>query len=325
MSDGISADQALEDHSMTLRMTFRKTLTVGLPPLIGLGLLFATPARAQLTASPEAALDFKPQEVTTPSSGAVQQDAPALPQMQTPYTPSPYSPYYPYTPSGTAGNSQSDTEIARQVLVNLMNVYANPSSASNPLPLWNNDSVTEGSFSYGGYCPTGTCFKSSRNSGLSGFTIDQLSFGSTGNSCRDRILNAARSMAAGYRNRGSAFQGACAFAVRTALQKAGLNKIGALGDAKDMGPNLKRLGFVNKMTSTDPDRAPEGAILVYGPAQRSGCTGAGSTFGHVEVKDFNGLFHYDGTATHNIQKRFGEACRPLIGVYLPGPELERSC
>jgi hypothetical protein len=339
---------------MTLRATRMSGLRISALWLVCLLWSWATPVMADLMVKPKDSLGFEPQadqsqgaaqpdpppEPAQPLAPTVQQDARPTPPATTPATtampgnppaasPRPATP----TPSmiqmqtltqsqpASGGNSNTSGEMARQVL-QMLNSYSRSAPPTFPL---SSDAMTEGTISYGGYCPNGECYKGARNSGFRGIDTDKMSFGSTGNACRDRILKGARDVAAKYRHSRSAFKGKCALAVRTALEQAGLNKIGALGDAKDMGPNLKRLGFVNKMTSSNPDDAPEGAILVYGAATRPFCTGLGSLYGHVEVKDFNGLFQYDGTATHNIQKRFGSDCRPLIGVYLPGPELEKSC
>lgn len=325
---------------MTWRISIQEFLTGAALTLMPL--LFGVPIAADpLTASPEASQSFQatpsaptPQvapSIQTLTSGTVQQDAPRTPPVSVtpPVGPQPMVPLplmmqmqqaYLNGQAPAGSTPQNSGEIARQVLMNMANSFANQPTSRVPA-----NSATEAGIYSSNYCPTGDCYKSPRNSGLSAFSPDQVSFGSTGNACRDRILKAAREVAARYRHTGNPFRGVCAFAVRTALQKAGLNRQGALGDAKDMGPNLQRLGFVNRMTSSNPNDAPEGAVLVYGPARRRGCAGKGSIYGHVEVKDFNGLFHYDGTATHNIQTRFGADCRPLIGVYLPGPQLEKSC
>ncbi len=130
-----------------------------------------------------------------------------------------------------------------------------------------------------------------------------------------KIISAAKSVIKsryGNRTRG---RGDCALAVRQALNKANVWPGGGIGHAKDMMPGLRQMGFVNVIKSgMTPESAPEGTILVYGKARGSGCRGLGSTYGHVEIKENNNSYLYDGKVKFNIQKAFGARCRPLIGV-----------
>lgn len=129
-------------------------------------------------------------------------------------------------------------------------------------------------------------------------------------------------------------RGLCALAVRQTLNKADFWTGGGIGDAKDMLPGLKRIGYKNIITpGMTPDTAPNGTILVYGtPKNKRGCRGKGNIYGHVEIKENSKSFLYDGKVTRDIQKAFGARCRPLIGVMVMGddcptckPSVKRSC
>lgn len=149
-----------------------------------------------------------------------------------------------------------------------------------------------------------------------------------------KLINAAkvihRSVYRGRRNGG----GLCGVAVRRALAHAGFYKGGAMGDAKDMMPGIRRMGFKNIIKpGMTPLNAPNGSILVYGaPKNKKGCRGLGRIYGHIEIKENNNSFLYDGNPSRNIQAMFGARCRPLIGVMVMGedcptckPALKRAC
>lgn len=122
----------------------------------------------------------------------------------------------------------------------------------------------------------------------------------------------------GGRTRG---KGLCAIAVRQSLNKAQIWSGGGIGDAKDMMPGLKKMGFKNVITrGMSPDTAPAGSILVYGGTKASGCRGLGAQFGHIEIKENQNSYLYDGKVTKHIQAAYGSKCRPLIGVMVMGSE-----
>jgi uncharacterized protein YgiM (DUF1202 family) len=144
------------------------------------------------------------------------------------------------------------------------------------------------------------------------------------NSClQDRLVASAKARVRriyGNRKRGG---GDCALAVRQSLNDAGIWTGGGLGHAYQLVPRLISLGFVNVMKKgMTPKDAPNGAILVYGPKPRSvrGCKASlGNTYGHVEIKESDSSYLYDGNPSHNIQEAYGAKCRPLIGVMVMGP------
>lgn len=149
-----------------------------------------------------------------------------------------------------------------------------------------------------------------------------------------KILDAAKSVIRnryGNRTRG---RGQCAEAVRLTLNKAKIWPGGGIGHAKDMIPGFKRMGFVNVIKpGMTPSSAPDGSILVYGkPSNPRGCRGLGTKFGHVEIKENDNSYLYDGRVRNNIQTAFSARCRPLIGVMKMGTEcktcnktVKRSC
>lgn len=183
-----------------------------------------------------------------------------------------------------------------------------------------NDDETEAAFNLGRYCTSGKCDRGLRHQAgnLSAIEAAALEKATTGNICTDRLLKSMRKIAGTYDRRGP-FSGKCALAVRQGLNASGIYRGGGLGNAKDLGPGLTRLGYENVFRpGKDAKSAPEGAILVYGKARRAGCRGLGSTYGHVEIKDFGGRFLYDGTAKKPMSQIHGPDCRPLIGIYVPG-------
>lgn len=122
----------------------------------------------------------------------------------------------------------------------------------------------------------------------------------------------------GGRTRG---KGKCGVAVRRSLNKAGIWQGGGIGHARDMKPGLLRMGFKDiKTPGMTPDNAPAGTILVYGRALKGakGCRGLGTTYGHIEIKENNKSYIYDGNPSIHIQKSYGAKCRPLIGVMQMG-------
>ncbi len=188
---------------------------------------------------------------------------------------------------------------------------------------------SEAGYTTNGYCPSGQCDRGpraqqqpSRESFFFGLFSNPAT--TTNNSCTDRLLTTARGVANYYDRNGNTAEGKCAYAVRLALNKAGIHRGGGLGHAKDMGPGLESLGYQNVfrpgMTAAN---APVGAILVYDRALRGarGCTGLGNRYGHVEIKDFGGRYLYDGTVGRSIEETKGRACRPLKGVYVPSSAL----
>lgn len=180
-------------------------------------------------------------------------------------------------------------------------------------PQGSRDSDSEATF-----CPT--CQRAAHmNQSLDAQNIQKLLRGNTGNACTDKLLKSARNEARRHFKPG----GNCARSVRKALDDAKLNNGSGLGHAKDMGPGLTRLGFKNILTpGMTAETAPVGAILQYGAARVRGCAGLGTTMGHVEIKDFGGMYLYDGVSDRPIQRKFGPACRPLIGVFVPGAGLK---
>jgi hypothetical protein len=151
--------------------------------------------------------------------------------------------------------------------------------------------------------------------------------------CTRRLLRSARQVAGYYRRNGIQFGGRCAYAVRLALNLSGIHSGGGLGHAFQMGPGIRGLGYVNVLNRTmnTPEEAPVGAILVYGKARPGArhpgggrCRGLGARYGHVEIKDKDGYI-YDGKASRHIQRSQGVDCRPLIGIYVPGPRMGGRC
>lgn len=122
----------------------------------------------------------------------------------------------------------------------------------------------------------------------------------------------------GGRTRGG---GRCALAVRQSLNDAGIWTGAGIGNAKDMMPGLRQMGFRNVMIEgMSPDEAPNGSILVYGSPLRGtrGCRGLGNQYGHVEIKESDSSYIYDGNPSFHIQEAYGPRCRPLIGVMMMG-------
>jgi hypothetical protein len=146
---------------------------------------------------------------------------------------------------------------------------------------------------------------------------------STSQCLMKRILSAAKNQ---YKRRLNGGQ-RCQVAMRNAIKAAGIYGGGSYGDAKDVLPYMtKTLGFKNLLKSNPrltPDSAPNNSILVYGAAPkkiRKKCRGLGTYFGHIEFKEDNRHFHYDGHPDRNIQKFYGAQCRPLIGVMVMGED-----
>lgn len=123
-------------------------------------------------------------------------------------------------------------------------------------------------------------------------------------------------------------KGECAKAVRKFLNASGVWNGDGLGDGKDFAKSLStRIGFKNIIEpGMTPESAPDGAILVYGtPAKGArGCKGLGNQYGHVEVKQDDDTYLYDGLVSFHIQEAFGAHCRPLIGVMVMGEDC-KSC
>lgn len=149
----------------------------------------------------------------------------------------------------------------------------------------------------------------------------------------NRLIAGAKSVIKsryGNRTRGG---GMCALGVRLALNRSKIWPGGGIGNAKDMIPGLQSMGFRNiKTSSMTPGNAPAGSILVYGKAQKRGCRGRGSTYGHVEIKENNNSYLYDARVSGHIQQLYEPACRPLIGVMVMGTtcktcpsDLKRAC
>lgn len=146
--------------------------------------------------------------------------------------------------------------------------------------------------------------------------IKKLALYGRGAACiASKIIDAAKSVIKskyGNRTRG---KGQCAKAVRQALNKASIWPGGGIGHAADMIPGLRQMGFENIIESgMTPASAPEGTILIYGRAKSSGCRGLGAIYGHVEIKESDSSYLYDGKVKYDIQKAYGARCRPLIGV-----------
>lgn len=200
------------------------------------------------------------------------------------------------------------------------------------------DAVTEG-----GFCPYGDkrCSRGIQKDRAKqeDYAEAALKSTTTGQKCTDKLLKTAREVANNWGEvsarkfadkKGvpwSKFRGKCGYAVRTALEFAGFykgggrsNSAGGLGHAKDTGPNLESLVGLDNIfyPGMRPEDAPVGAVLVYDKAAVSGCKGLGSTYGHIEIKDFGNRWIYDGIASEDIQKKFGKNCRPLKGVYVVG-------
>lgn len=165
--------------------------------------------------------------------------------------------------------------------------------------------------------------------------INKMALYGRGQACISaKIIDAAKSVIRnryGNRTRG---KGQCAEAVRLTLNKARIWPGGGIGHGKDLVPGLKQMGFVNVIKAgMTPDSAPDGSILVYGkPSNPRGCRGLGTKFGHVEIKESDNSYLYDGRVRNNIQKAFSPRCRPLIGVMKMGTEcktcnktVKRSC
>lgn len=156
-----------------------------------------------------------------------------------------------------------------------------------------------------------------------------------GNCITNKIVTAAKWVHRnkyGGRTKG---RGKCQYAIRYSLQRAGVWPGGGYGNAKDVIPTMLSMGFKNLFRAgMTPKDAPAGAILVYGkklPGAR--CKGSlGNTYGHIELKENNNSWLYDGNPEFNIQQAYGAKCRPLKGVMVMGDScptctkaLKRSC
>lgn len=195
--------------------------------------------------------------------------------------------------------------------------------------------VLEDAITEGGFCPYGDerCSRGIQKDQQRQEDYVEAAQKSTsaGDKCTDKILEKARYVAGNWkevsrRKLGSAkstFKGNCGRAVRIALEYAGLYPGGGIGNAKDMGEGLAKMGLVNIFRDgMKPEDAPVGAVLVYDKAiNPSECKGLGSKYGHIEVKDFGNRWIYDGIASSHIQKKFGASCRPLKGIYVVGPKV----
>jgi len=95
-----------------------------------------------------------------------------------------------------------------------------------------------------------------------------------------------------------------------------------MGNAKDMIGPMETAGYKNIFKpGMTPEQAPNGSILVYDEARvKSRCKGLGSVYGHVEIKENENSFLYDGKVDKNIHDIFEPECRPLIGVMVMGEE-----
>lgn len=132
--------------------------------------------------------------------------------------------------------------------------------------------------------------------------------------------------------------GVCAYGVRTSLQRAGVNRVGSLGDAikyhKQSSRHegtLAQLGFVNEISKyKSAKNAPPGAVLVYGgpysdrllrnPGRYYSRSGrivrrhggsAGDYVGHVTIKGDDGRYYTDGRTRNPAI-----ANRHLVGIYV---------
>lgn len=130
-------------------------------------------------------------------------------------------------------------------------------------------------------------------------------------------------------------KGKCQYAIRFALERAGVWPGGGYGNAKDTIPTMLKMGFKNIFKpGMKPKDAPPGAILVYDKKRKGArCkTSKGNTYGHIELKENNNSWYYDGNPEFNIQQAYGEACRPLKGIMVMGnscptcsKKLKQSC
>lgn len=276
-----------------------------------------------LTASPSDSMGFSP-ALRSPASEPVQQDsaqvtgAASKPENRAKTNPTPNNAQPPLILP-----MPDDPSQAQPPMQNLGGAFQNlidAQSLGNSSNI-NSPSATEAGFSFGGFCTTGKCHGLLHNSAasLSAEEMEALAKATTGNACTDKLLRTARRVAQSF----GTPSGNCAFAVRKSLNMSGIYRGGGIGHAKDMGPGLMQMGYSNVLKpGMTPDNAPEGAILVYGPARIRGCRGKGSTYGHVEIKDFGGRYLYDGVARRNIQATMGAQCRPLKGVFVPGQGLK---
>lgn len=136
--------------------------------------------------------------------------------------------------------------------------------------------------------------------------------------------------------------GECAYAVRRALQKSGVDSIqGGLGHAADQFYALPENGF-KKLDTLDPNEAPPGSVVVFrGPRTLSRYFKTGEMrrpyglyVGHVAIKGDDGKWYTDGKVDQpalgwqmNESGKFvnqgrGDNWRAVMGIFVPGPELE---
>lgn len=144
---------------------------------------------------------------------------------------------------------------------------------------------------------------------------------------RNHLLQVAKTQVSRwYGNRDHSI-GDCAKGVRSIMGVAGMNPLGALGDAYHFKRDgkLKQLGFKDiYYPGMRPDQAPPGAILIFRgpltyetngvlPPRRSrGGRGAGNWVGHVSIKGDNGFYYTDGRTSYPaVGNRF------LAGVFVP--------
>lgn len=151
------------------------------------------------------------------------------------------------------------------------------------------------------------------------------------------ILKAAKeNVRRRYGNR-SYSAGICAYGVRTSLQRAGVNRVGALGDAlmyykqsSNHEGTLAQLGFVNEISKyRTAENAPPGSVLVFGGPysnrvlrnpgrylrggriiRRHGGS-AGDYVGHVTIKGDDNRYYTDGRTTDPAI-----ANRHLVGIFV---------
>lgn len=158
---------------------------------------------------------------------------------------------------------------------------------------------------------------------------------------RNHLLSVAKTKVRNwYGNRGYSV-GKCALGVRSIMTAAGMNPIGALGDAYHWKRDgmLRRLGFKDiYYPGMRPDQAPPGAILIFrGPLTLASNAvlpprrlrrgrGAGNWVGHVAIKGDNGFYYTDGRTSYPAVRN-----RVLAGVFVPescarcNSSLKRAC
>lgn len=144
------------------------------------------------------------------------------------------------------------------------------------------------------------------------------------------ILKAAKKhVETRYANR-SYSGGRCAFGVRNSLQKAGVNRVGALGHAIEYykrstrtSGTLGQLGFVNEISKyKTAAKAPPGSVLVFkGPKTaeylanpgRHNARGktTGRYVGHVTIKGDDDYYYTDGRTVNPAV-----AERTLVGIFV---------